>query len=161
IDGVDYQYTGEVRKVDADAIRAQLDGGALVVLSPIAFSITGEAFNVSTPALAGSVAAALKADKLICLVEGKGVTDRRPRLLPELTPDSAEALLAQDHRLVRDVELHLRAAVAACRGGVRRAHLVHRKVDGALLRELFTREGIGTLVSEKQFEGIRLARAAD
>ncbi len=161
IEGVDFQYTGEVRRVDADAIRAHLDSGALVILTPIGYSITGEAFNVSTHDLAAAAAIALRADKLICLVEGKGVVDRRGRLQHELTPETAETLLAGDHRLGRDVDLHLQSAVRACRRGVRRAHLVSRRIDGGLLRELFTRDGIGTLVSEQQFEGVRSARPED
>ncbi len=161
IDGVDYQYTGEVRRVDADAIRAHLDSGAVVILTPMGYSITGEAFNVSTPDLAAAAAGALRADKLVCLVEGKGVVDRRGRLKHELTPEDAEALLAGDHGLARDVELHLGSAVRACRSGVRRAHLVSRRIDGGLLRELFTRDGVGTLVSEHQFEGVRPARSTD
>jgi amino-acid N-acetyltransferase len=161
IDGVDYQYTGEVRKVEADAIRAHLESGAVVILTPIAYSITGEAFNVSTHDLAASAAIALRADKLICLVEGKGVVDGRGRLLQELTPEKAEALLASPHKLGRDVDRHLESAVRACRRGVRRAHLVSRRIDGGLLKELFTREGVGTLVSEQQFEGVRAARAED
>lgn len=161
IEGVDYQYTGEVRRVDAEAIRTHLDSGAVVILTPIGYSITGEAFNVSTHDLAAAAAVALRADKLICLVEGKGVVDRRGRLQHELTPEKADALLAQPHRLARDVELHLQSAVRACRRGVRRAHLVSRRIDGGLLRELFTRDGIGTLVSEQQFEGVRAARPED
>ncbi len=161
IDGVDYQYTGEVRKVEADTIRAHLESGAVVILTPIAYSITGEAFNVSTHDLAASAAVALRADKLICLVEGKGVVDGRGRLRKELTPEKAEALLAEPHKLGRDVDRHLESAVRACRRGVHRAHLVSRRIEGGLLKELFTREGVGTLVSEQQFEGVRPARAED
>jgi amino-acid N-acetyltransferase len=161
IEGLDYQYTGEVRRVDAEAIRAHLDSGALVILTPIGYSITGEAFNVSTHDLAAAAAVALRADKLICLVEGKGVVDRRGRLHHELTPTEAEALLEGNSRLSRDVAMHLASAVRACRRGVRRAHLVSRRIDGGLLRELFTRDGIGTLVSEQQFEGVRPARPTD
>lgn len=157
IDGVDFQHTGRVRRVDADGIRQRLENDAIVLLGPVGYSITGDAYNVSHHDTAEAVARALGAEKLVCLVEG--LTGAR-RLPGQLTPDEAEALLAR-RRLGDDLRRHLEAAVRACRHGVRRAHLVSRRVDGGLLLELFTREGSGTLVSGETFEGIRPARPTD
>lgn len=161
IDGVDFGFTGEVRRVDSDAIRNLLDDGFIVILTPIGYSITGEAFNASTPEVAASAAIALKADKLICLVEGKGVVDARGRVESELDPASAEARLKSKKPIARENRRYLTAAARAVRHGVRRAHLVSRKIDGGVLRELFTREGIGTLISGEAFEGVRVARHGD
>ncbi|MBX3248759.1 MAG: amino-acid N-acetyltransferase [Myxococcales bacterium] len=162
VDGVDYGYTGRVRRIDAEAIAQRLDDGAIVILTPLGYSITGECFNLSTPELAAETATALRADKLVALVEGgRGVKDGRGRLLTELSPDDAEALLGSGRRWGGDVRAHLEGAVRAVRGGVRRAHLLDRRAEGALLRELFTRDGIGTLVTSELFEGVRPARARD
>lgn len=161
IDGVDFGFTGEVRRVDAEAMRMLLDDGFVVLLTPIGYSITGEAFNASTPEVAAAAAAALRADKMICLVEGKGITDGRGRIIDQLDPAGAEALLKAKKPLARENRRYLTAAAKAVRNGVRRAHLVSRRIDGGILRELFTREGIGTLITGEPFEGVRPARPAD
>ncbi len=160
-DGVDFQYTGGVRRIDIEAIKQRLDSGAIVLLSPLGYSPTGEAFNLSSHEVAAAAAAALGADKLISIVEGKGVVDRRNRLILQLNPDDAEGLARDGKHLHPDTAKHLLAGARACREGVRRVHLVERRLDGAVLQELFTREGRGTLVTAEQYEGLRPARLDD
>jgi len=160
-DGVDYLFTGEVRRVDTDAIVHGLDGGAIVLVSPLGHSPTGESFNLSSHDVACEVAIALQADKLVCLVEGRGVLDGRRRLIQQLTPVQADALLLKKQRRGADQRKHLAAAARAVRGGVRRAHLVDRRRDGALIEEIFTREGIGTLITRERYEDLRPARMED
>lgn len=159
-EGVDYQHTGEVRRIDAAGIHQHLEAGEIVLLSPIGYSPTGEAFNLSAEDVATAAAAQLGADKLVFLVDGKGVTDGRKRLLRELTPAAAERLL-DGGRLSEEMARTLHSALAACRGGVPRVHLIDRHLDGALLLELFTRDGIGTLVTAESFEDIRQASIED
>jgi amino-acid N-acetyltransferase len=161
VDGVDYQHTGKPRRVDAEAIRQRLDDGAIVVLTPIGYSATGEAFNISSHDVAAAAAIALGADKLIGLLEGQGVFDAEGLPVSQLTPHEAERFLRSGRDLGHDVERHLAAAVNACRQGVPRAHLVARPSDGSLLRELFTRDGVGTLVTSETFEGVRPAERGD
>jgi amino-acid N-acetyltransferase len=161
VDGVDYQHTGKPRRVDADAIRQRLDDGAIVVLTPIGYSATGEAFNISSHDVAAATATALRADKLIGLLEGEGILDAEGLAPSQLTPHEAERILRSGRDLGHDVERHLAAAVEACRGGVPRAHLVSRRSDGSLLRELFTRDGVGTMVTSETFEGVRPAAQGD
>lgn len=160
-DGVDFQFTGGVRRIDADAIRQRLDSGAIVLVSPLGYSPTGEIFNLQSHEVAAATAAALAADKLVGLVEGKGVVDRRNRPVAQITPGEAEELAVSGKHLHADTRKHLAAAARACRDGVRRTHLVERRVDGAVLQELFTREGRGTLVTQEQYEGIRSAHTED
>lgn len=159
--GVDYLFTGEVRRVDVEGIERQLASGALVLVSPLGFSATGESFNLASHDVARAVAVALKADKLIGLIEGRGILDGRRRLLPQLTPANAEAIVAKKSLNTPDVRKHLAAAARAVREGVRRAHLVDRRRDGALLQELFTREGEGTLITSEAYEDMRPARSED
>ncbi len=161
VDGVDYQHTGKPRRVDVEAIGQRLDDGAIVVLTPIGYSSTGEAFNINSHEVAAATAAALGADKLIGLLEGDGVPDEKGHPHSQLTPQEADEILHSGRAFGHDVERHLAAAIEACRAGVKRVHLVARKSDGALLRELFTRDGVGTMVTSEAFEGIRAAGRGD
>jgi len=161
IEGVDLQHTGEVRKIDAAAIQKRLGEGEIALLSPLGYSPTGEIFNLALEDVATSAATALCADKLIFLTEEDGVTDASGRLLKELTVPEAEKLLSKQTRLSGDARLYLPRAVHACREGVARAHLLSRHVDGALLLELFTHEGIGSMVAPAALQKLRQAQIED
>lgn len=157
LEGIDHLYTGRVRRIDHQAIQQQLDGGAIVLLSPIGYSPTGEVFNLTALEVASATAIALKADKILYLVEAHGLEDANGRLLRELTPSGAERELAGKPDLPQTMVEVLRHAIESCRCGVRRAHLVDHRRDGALLLELFTRDGIGTMISTDLYEGTRQA----
>jgi amino-acid N-acetyltransferase len=158
--GVDYQHTGEVRRIDTDAIQARLGQGDIVLLSPLGYSPTGEVFNLHAEEVATAAAAALQADKLLCLVEGPGLLELGGALLRELTLDQAEEHLS-DPALSVGIARYLKSAISACRRGVGRAHLISRHLDGALLIELFTRDGTGTLITSGTYEGTRPATIDD
>jgi amino-acid N-acetyltransferase len=169
--GVDLQHTGEVRKVDALSIQKRLNDGELVLLSPLGYSPTGEAFNLSLEDVAVSAAIALDADKLIFLMDSQGVYNLRGELLREMTAEKAKNLLknvqnsAQNNEapvnFSDDVNYYLPAAVRACEHGVARTHLISRHIDGAIIQELFTLEGIGTMVTELSLETMRQADIDD
>lgn len=160
-DGVDFGHTGAVRRVDAEAIRAQLDQGNLVLLSPVGYSPTGEAFNLSAEEVATEAAIALAADKLLLLLEGEAVQDAEGQAVAQLTTTEAERLLSDSGGPGVALRRHLAAAVRASRQGVSRAHLIAHAPEGALLQELFTRDGRGTLVSQAPFETLRPATLND
>ena len=103
--------------------------------------------NLSAADVAGEVAMALGADKLIFLTEQK-VQDGRGRLIGSMIPREVDQLLARRKRLPEDQQRVLHNAAAACRGGVDRVHLLDRHDDGILLSELFTRDGAGTLITD-------------
>jgi amino-acid N-acetyltransferase len=161
VNGVDFQHTGEVRKIDAEGIRKRLDDHEVVVISPIGFSPTGDVFNCTLEDVATSTAVALQADKLIFLIEKAGALDSRGKLISELTVKQAKELLAASPGAVDDVQIYMPLAVKACEGGVKRTHLISRKVDGGLLIELFTHHGIGTMIVPESQESIRPANRAD
>jgi len=151
-DGVDLQHTGKVRRIDKQGIEQQLQQGNLVLLPPLGFSPTGEIFNLSAEAIATKTAIELNADKLIII--GKA----SPYLGRELTTKQATETLQQ----VPKQEQHtLSAAIEASSHGVQRVHLLDREIDGALLQELFSRDGAGTLVSPEPFETTRKANIDD
>ena len=167
VDGVDYQLSGVVRKVDAIAIRKAVEGGAVVLLSPFGFSPTGEAFNLSMEDVATSCAIALQADKLIFVTEVAGVredlNDPHSAIDTELALADAQKLLTQLPAAVcpQDVAFYLQYCVKACRGGVERSHILPFAVDGALLMEVYTHDGIGTMVVDEKLESLREASADD
>jgi amino-acid N-acetyltransferase len=158
-DGVDYQHTGAVRKVDAQAIAGCLDAGNIVVVSPVGYSPTGEVFNLAMEDVALATAGALRAAKLVFLSD-TAVTERGV-LRPELTAREAEKLLADGRHLSRETRAALARAVAAVRAGVERAHVVPRDVDGALLLELFTHAGSGSMLTADKLERLREATIED
>ncbi|MDR1647531.1 MAG: amino-acid N-acetyltransferase, partial [Zoogloeaceae bacterium] len=160
LDGIDLQYSGCVRKVDGEGLKAQLQLGNIVLLSCQGSSPTGELFNLAMEEVAEAVAVAVKADKLVFLSDSQGVTNAEGELLDELTLDLAHAM--QDAPwLSPDLKRYLPCAVRASRAGVGRVHLIGYDEDGALLQELFTREGVGTVISRESLEKIREAKADD
>lgn len=155
--GVDFQHSGEVRKVRTDAIRALMQHDIITLLSPIGSSPTGEAFNLLWEDVAEAAALALNADKLILLGSGEGLSDASGALKRELTTQEAR----QAACIGDDVQRLLGCAVRAVEGGVPRAHVISYQTDGALLRELFSRDGSGTLITSTSFETLRPATIDD
>lgn len=160
LDGIDYCFTGKVRRVDTEAINQQLEQHNVVLISPIGYSPSGEVFNLSAEEVATEVAIALQAEKLILLTEENCQT-AEGELIAQLTTDQAADLLTHADKLPVALSLSLKAAMESCQQGVERAHLVNRLVDGSLLLELFSRDGIGTLISRNAFENIRAATLED
>ena len=170
VDGIDFQHSGLVRKVDAVGIVRALDMGALVLLSPFGFSPTGEAFNLSMEEVATSVAVALQADKLIFVTEIPGIRvrpfdppgDDNP-IDTELPLADAERILAEGPQPAQptDPGFYLQYCVRACKGGVERSHIIPFAVDGSLLLEVYVHDGIGTMVVDEKLESLREANADD
>ena len=153
-DGIDFKHTGVVRRVNAAAIRHQLDGGAIVLASPIGFSPTGETFNLAAGDVAATCATALAADKLV-VYTNKSVSEHR-----QLTAHEARALL--DERKPHDeIQKILRMSLQATALGVHRVHILNWREPAAILQELFTRDGIGTLISAEPYDTIRAAHSED
>lgn len=159
VGGVDYGHTGKVRRVDAQGIARVLDAGALALIPPLGYSPTGEVFNLGSTDTGSATAIVLNADKLIYLVDGDPPTGPSGQQRGNMLPAEVERLLPS----VEDPQLAncLRNAACACRNGVKRVHLVNRHVDGILLRELFTRDGNGLLVTSRPYEDHRQARLED
>jgi amino-acid N-acetyltransferase len=167
VDGVDFQHSGVVRRVDAVAIRYAIDTGAVVLLSPFGFSPTGEAFNLQMEDVATSTAVALQADKLMFLTEVPGIREKQDDpesgIDTELALADAQRLLAALPEPARpsDEAFYLRYCVKACREGVERSHILPFSVDGALLQEVYTHDGIGTMVVDEKLESLREATSDD
>lgn len=153
VDGVDMLHTGEVRRIDAGALRGRLDAGEVVLISPLGYSPTGEVFNLTYEEVATETAIVLGADKLIFLVQ-EPEPDQQP--LRELTVSQVDAL-PHDAALTTGLTM----AAHACGKGVARVHFIGRGTDGALLLELFTHAGVGTMVTQDPLEELRQASIED
>ena len=167
VDGVDFMHSGVVRKVDGKAIRSALDIGAVLLLSPFGFSPTGEAFNLTMEDVATSIAIALQADKLMFVAEVPGVrenpADPESPIDTELAVADAEKLLSALGNPAQpgDTARYLQHCMKACRAGVERSHIIPFAVDGAVLMEVYTHDGIGTMVVDEKLESLREATADD
>ena len=159
IDGIDHQHTGVVRKVDAESIIDLLSRNNIVLASPFGFSPTGEAFNITTEDVATSIAVAIGADKLILSVGVEGVRVNGA-VEQDITASRAKQLI--DEKLVDDEDIYnLGFALRAVKGGVDRVHIIPYALDGGILAELFTHDGVGTMVAEENMESIREATIDD
>ncbi len=163
-DGVDYCHSGRIRRIDEEAIHRQLDNSAIVLLGPVAVSVTGESFNLTSEEVATQLAIKLKAEKMIGFCSEQGVTRRDGAIISELFPNDAQACIDEmesDGDYLSGTVRFLRGAVKACRSGVRRSHLISYQEDGALLQELFSRDGIGTQIVMESSEQLRRATIND
>ncbi|EPS1843697.1 amino-acid N-acetyltransferase [Shigella flexneri] len=163
-DGVDYCHSGRIRRIDEDALHRQLESGAIVLMGPVAVSVTGESFNLTSEEIATQLAIKLKAEKMIGFCSSQGVTNDDGDIVSELFPNEAQARVeAQEEKgdYNSGTVRFLRGAVKACRSGVRRCHLINYQEDGALLQELFSRDGIGTQIVMESAEQIRRATIND
>ena len=154
-DGVDQRFAGEPRRIAADEIGRLLDQRCIILLPPFGYSNAGEAYALNAAALAAETAKALSADKLI-------VYDAMEQLngISQMSPSALAGLLAKNDYPYAS-KSRLAALLRATRGGVARGHLISYRSDGALLRELFTAEGVGTQISEGDYRTIRQAEVAD
>ncbi len=163
-DGVDYMLSGKIRRIETDNIKRQLENDAIVLLGPIAPSVTGEMFNLPFEEIATQVAIKLKAEKLIGFCSTQGILDHNQQVISDLLPQDAAFHL---NRLIKENQYHssqarfLQAAIDVCRAGVKRSHLLSYEEDGSLLQELFTRDGVGTQLSMENSEDIRIATVRD
>lgn len=163
-EGVDYCHSGRIRRIDTNGIHRQLDQHSIVLLGPVASSVTGECFNLTSEEVATQLAIRLKADKLIGFCSEQGVLSEQGEVASELLPNEAEMAL---QRLVDaddddcGTARFLRGAITACRAGVPRSHLISYKEDGALIQELFSLDGIGTQIVMASAEKVRTAGIDD
>lgn len=159
IDGTDYQHTGEVRRIDAPALKSMLDAGNIAVVPPLGYSPTGEVFNLNAADVASAIAVALGADKLVYLTEGR--VGGRGKAISSLVPREVDTLLMRRKSLPEEHQRVLVNSASACRAGVARTHVLNRQTDGVLLSELFTRDGAGILIMQEPYEQTRAAQIDD
>ena len=159
--GIDYAHTGVVRRIDTESIHSALRQDQLVLLAPLGYASTGEVFNLRSEDVAMYVAIALHAEKLLYLLPAAAPCDAAGRLIRHLKPADCDALLHDDLATNAHIALCVQNGARACRHGVPRSHLLNYRQDGALLSELFTRDGCGSMISNDDYDGLRAARGKD
>lgn len=163
--GIDFQQTGKVRHIQVDLLRKQLDNDCLLLQSNIGYSVTGEVFNLCEIEIATEIAIALKAEKMIVMTDCDGVTDSQGALVDYLGPDESSLHASRmkssekekEHLFGKQIEYSARAVQC----GVNRTHIINYCSDGTLIRELFTSEGCGTLISKDDSKKLRKGRISD
>lgn len=161
IDGVDHQFTGKIERVDVEFLQSLLGQGILPVLPPLGFDGDGKTYRVNSDAVAVAIADQLKAAKLIFLTAREGLTFQG-RLLRQVPVAELRQVLAQSASdLQPELASKARHAVAACEAGVSRVHVLNGTVDEGLLAEVFSNEGIGTLIYANEYQQIRRALKKD
>ncbi|MGL4667181.1 MAG: amino-acid N-acetyltransferase [Saezia sp.] len=171
VNGVDFKHTGLVRKLDSDGIQQELSQNNIVLLSPFGYSFTGEAFTLTMEDIATHTALKLKADKLIFIGESEGVskyasqeTPPPPSIEHELSLQQAQAIFQDNQNKATSSSTqvdYLSYAIQAVKGGVERAHILPYRIDGAILQDLFTHHGLGTMIVDKQLDSLRPSTIED
>lgn len=157
VDGVDFQHTGKVRRIDVEGIDRQLQDGSIVLLSPLGYSPTGEIFNLALEDIAVHCASAINADKLMLFGAAPGISDASGELIRQCAVGNIDELNITEP----EQSLLLHTARRACLAGVPRCQIISYEDDCALLQELFTHDGSGTLVANDDYEQSREANIDD
>lgn len=191
VGGIDYQHTGSVRYVQAEAVKHQLNHGNIVLLSNLGYSTTGEPLNCDCYSVSVRAAIDLNADKLIvvALPDGDPMLETLPAWLPiheaealllsqkneSSSEDSLDGNMSDEGEAFRQaaddldfdtwyelgLPMPLLTACMVCKAGVKRAHVINANIDGALLLELYSTDGVGSMISSDFYEGIRAATTSD
>jgi len=161
--GIDYAHTGEIRKVNSEAILAQLESNNIVLLSNLGYSATGEVFNLTAEEVAAETAIALDADKLLIYSKESGILDKEGVAINKLSAEQAQKLIEEKIQQggVDEALKNLELSVKACLASVSRSQVISYADDGAVLTELFTRDGVGTLITQEHYEQTRAASIDD
>ena len=167
IDGVDMELTGQIRKIDTNAITNKLSNREIVIISPLGYSPIGDIFNLSYEQTAAHVAQAIKAEKLIYYINANGILNIRGELIPELTIIKAKHLIDNIEDPVRapfisynDFNI-LKSSLYAIKNKIEKVHLINRNNDGSIIEEIFTDRGSGTILTEYPLHNIRPAMIKD
>ena len=167
IDGIDMEFTGQIRKIDTNAIIDKLINKEIVIISPLGYSPMGDIFNLSYEQTAAHVAQAVKAEKLIYYINTNGILNVRGELIPELTTSKAKQLIKniEDPGRAPFISYHdlniMKSSLYAIKNKIEKVHLINRNVDGSIIEEIFTDRGSGTVLTEYSLQDIRPATIKD
>ena len=161
IGGVDHQFTGKVERVDAELLQSLLAQGVVPVIPPLGFDGDGKTYRVNSDGVALAVAEALKAIKLIFITSSDGLICNGQLVRQLLVAELEKLLLTNSAGFAPEILSKAQHAMLACKSGVPRVHVINGKVDEGLLAEVFSNEGIGTLIYANEYQQIRPAKKKD
>lgn len=146
LEQVDIGYVGDVVKVNTDLIKALEQGGYLPVIAPVGVGVQGESYNINADVVAGRVAAALNAEKLILLTDTPGVLDKDKKLIPKIKVAQIQGLIGNES-ITGGMIPKVVCCAEALRDGVRKSHIIDGRMEHSVLLEIFTDVGIGTEIT--------------
>jgi amino-acid N-acetyltransferase len=159
--GVDHLFTGKVERVDVELFQTLLSQGIVPVVPPLGFDGDGKTYRVNSDNVAVAVAEALKAAKLLFITTHDGI-QRQGKLIRQMLVADLDAILAnQKNEIPPEMLSKAIHASAACKAGIQRVHIINGRVDEGLLAEVFSNEGIGTLIYANEYQQIRRAMKKD
>ncbi|HMP88793.1 MAG TPA: amino-acid N-acetyltransferase [Kiritimatiellia bacterium] len=161
IDGVDQQFTGQVERVESSFLEDLLEQDIIPVIPPLGMDGNGKTFRVNSDGVALEVSEALKAAKLMFISTSNGVRGSGTLQAQFSVAEAEEYLKKNKNTLDKEMTSKLRHGLRACRNGVSRVHIIDGRQDAALLSEIFSNEGIGTMIHANEYEAIRRARKKD
>ena len=161
IQGVDHLFTGKVERVDTELLQSLLAQGVVPVIPPLGFDGDGKTYRVNSDGVAVAVAEALKAIKLIFITTQDGILVQGQLIRQMLVAELESVLALQKNDVAPELLSKAQHAVAACKAGVPRIHVINGRVDEGLLAEVFSNEGIGTLIYANEYQQIRRAMKKD
>jgi amino-acid N-acetyltransferase len=161
LQGVDHLLTGKVEKVDVELFQTLLGQGIIPVISPLGFDGDGKTYRVNSDHVAVAVADALKAAKLIYITTSDGLYHQGILIRQMLASDLDQILAQKKPDIPAEFISKATQAAAACRAGVPRVHIINGRVDEGLLAEVFSNEGIGTLIYANEYQQVRRAMKKD
>jgi amino-acid N-acetyltransferase len=159
--GVDHLFTGKVERVDVELLQTLLAQGIIPVVPPLGFDGDGKTYRVNSDHVAVALADALKATKIIFITTMDGLVHQGKLIRQMLASDLEEILAHQRQEIVPEMLSKAIHAAAACRAGVPRVHIINGRVDEGVLAEVFSNEGIGTLIYGNEYQQIRRALKKD
>jgi amino-acid N-acetyltransferase len=161
IKGVDHQHTGKVHQVDIDMLRTLLDKGIVPVIPPLGYDGNGHTYRLNSDAVAVEMARELGAVKLMFIGSGNGL-EIDGKVVPQMSVKELEAALKNSgDKIAPEMLSKAQHALRASQGGVARVHIISGQVDEGLLAEVFSNEGIGTLIYTDEYQAIRKAMRKD
>jgi amino-acid N-acetyltransferase len=160
IQGVDHLFTGKVERVDTELLQTLLNQGIIPVVPPLGFDGDGKTYRVNSDSVAVAVAEALKATKLIFITAQDGLR-YQDQLIRQMLVADLQKLLTTNGGFPAEMQSKAQHSVAACGAGVQRVHIINGRVDEGLLAEVFSNEGIGTLIYANEYQQIRPAKKKD
>ena len=159
--GVDHLFTGKVERVDSELFQTLLGQGIIPVVPPLGFDGDGRTYRVNSDQVAVAVAEALKATKLIFITTSDGLVQQGQLIRQMLAGDLDQILAQKKNDFAPEMLSKAIHAAAACRAGVQRVHIINGRVDEGLLAEVFSNEGIGTLIYANEYQQVRRALKKD
>jgi amino-acid N-acetyltransferase len=161
IQGVDHLFTGKVERVDTELLQSLLSQGVVPVIPPLGFDGDGKTYRVNSDGVAFAVAEALKATKLIFITSLDGLIYNGQLIRQMLVAELQRLLQTNSAGFASEILSKAQHAAAACKAGVPRVHIINGKVDEGLLAEVFSNDGIGTLIYANEYQQIRAAKKKD